>query len=255
MALHVNFSQATTNSTRPIFTKKDILFSIHIFIFIFIQNVLFCSISFKIVFIQTFLFIQFCFDSNLFSIEILKGLQSIHGLTEIITYLIRLVINSMALLCVIPTALRWRRERQIMSQLENLASRLHMTSPDITGSLSPAAASAALTRINDSMRRRSTARKRRLSQNNGYDNHGFIPIISQTANDPKHHQPQITLPIFPYMYHGMYPSQNEFNASIFGLDPSHIIGPMPTMQGKLTFVTAIEKSFQFNTLESLNLKF
>lgn len=158
------------------------------------------------------------------------GLQSIHGLTEIITYLIRLVINSMALLCVIPTALRWRRERQIMSQLENLASRLHMTSPDITGSLSPAAASAALTRINDSMRRRSTARKRRLSHTNGYDNHGFIPIISQTANDPKHHQPQITLPIFPYMYHGMYPSQNEFNASIFGLDPSHIIGPMPTMQ-------------------------
>lgn len=153
----------------------------------------------------------------------------------------------MALLCVIPTALRWRRERQIMSQLENLASRLHMTSPDITGSLSPAAASAALTRINDSMRRRSTARKRRLSQNNGYDNHGFIPIISQTGNDPKHHQPQITLPIFPYMYHGMYPSQNEFNASIFGLDPSHIIGPMPTMQGKLSYVAAIKKNL-FNPI-------
>ncbi|XP_055319857.1 uncharacterized protein LOC129577223 isoform X3 [Sitodiplosis mosellana] len=156
------------------------------------------------------------------------GLQSIHGMTEIITYLIRLVINSMALLCVIPTALRWRRERQIMSQLENLATRLHMTSPDIPGALSPAAASAALTRINDSMQRRSSARKRRLSQS-GYDNHGFIPIIQQSANDSKHHQPQITLPIFPYMY-GMYPSQNEFNASIFGLDPSQIIGPMPTMQ-------------------------
>lgn len=137
----------------------------------------------------------------------------------------------MALLCVIPTALRWRRERQIMSQLENLASRLHMTSPDIPGSLPPAAASAALSRINDSMRRRSSARKRRLSQSTGgYDNHGFVPIIGQSTNDAKHHQPQITLPIFPYMY-GMYPSQNEFNASIFGLDPSHLIGPMPTMQG------------------------
>lgn len=144
----------------------------------------------------------------------------------------------MALLCVIPTALRWRRERQIMSQLENLASRLHMTSPDITGSLSPAAASAALTRINDSMQRRSSARKRRLSHSNGYDNHGFVPIISQSANDAKHHQPQITLPIFPYMY-GMYPSQNEFNASIFGLDPSQIIGPMPPMQGKLLILLPI----------------
>lgn len=150
----------------------------------------------------------------------------------------------MALLCVIPTALRWRRERQIMSQLENLASRLHMTSPDITGSLSPAAASAALTRINDSMQRRSTARKRRLSQTNGYDNHGFVPIISQSANDAKHHQPQITLPIFPYMY-GMYPSQNEFNASIFGLDPSQLIGPMPTMQGELAVYYSIPYSQMF----------
>lgn len=117
-----------------------------------------------------------------------------------------------------------------MSQLENLATRLHMTSPDIPGALSPAAASAALTRINDSMQRRSSARKRRLSQS-GYDNHGFVPIIQQSNNDSKHHQPQITLPIFPYMY-GMYPSQNEFNASIFGLDPSQIIGPMPTIQGR-----------------------
>lgn len=137
----------------------------------------------------------------------------------------------MALLCVIPTALRWRRERQIMSQLENLASRLHMTSPEIPGSLPPAAASAALSRINDSMRRRSSARKRRLSQSAGYDNHGFVVSpMGQSNGDAKHHQPQITLPIFPYMY-GMYPSQNEFNASIFGLDPSQIIGPMPTMQG------------------------
>lgn len=152
----------------------------------------------------------------------------------------------MALLCVIPTALRWRRERQIMSQLENLASRLHMTSPDIPGSLPPAAASAALSRINDSMRRRSSARKRRLSQSNGYDNHGFVPIIGQSNSDAKHHQPQITLPIFPYMY-GMYPSQNEFNASIFGLDPSQIIGPMPTMHGKKINIDLI--SFHFYLID------
>lgn len=135
----------------------------------------------------------------------------------------------MALLCVIPTALRWRRERQIMSQLGNLATRVHI-SPEISGILSPAATSAALTRINDSIRKRSTAR-RRLSQAS-YDNHVFVPIVNHPSSDSKHHQPQITLPIFSYLIHGLYPSQNEFNASIFGLDPSQNCGPMPTIQGK-----------------------
>lgn len=100
-----------------------------------------------------------------------------------------------------------------------------MTSPDIPAPLTPAAASAAISRINDSMRRR----KRRLSQSSGYDNPTFI---GPTTTNSKHHTPQITLPIFPYMY-GMYPSQNEFNASIFGLDPSHLIGMPPPMQRKL----------------------
>lgn len=94
----------------------------------------------------------------------------------------------MALLCVIPTGLKWRRERQIMSQLENLASRLHMTSPDIPAALTPAAASAAISRINDSMQRRSSSRKRRLSQTAGYDNPGFVPIMNQSNGDTKHHQ-------------------------------------------------------------------
>lgn len=160
-------------------------------------------------------------------------------MTEIISYLVRLVINCMALMCVIPTGLRWRRERQIMSQLENLANRMHISAAHSAGippALSPVAASAALSRINDSMRRQSASRKRRLSQSSGYDNPAFVPITSQpNGNRPKqhHHQPQITLPIFPYMY-GMYPSQNEFNASIFGLDPSHLIGPMPHIHSKLT---------------------
>lgn len=137
-----------------------------------------------------------------------------------------MVINSTALLCVIPTALRWRRERQIMSQLENLATRLHMQSPDMPAPLTPAAASAAISRINDSMRRR---KMRHLSQSSGYDNPTFMGPSSH-PHTKQGHQPQITLPIFPYMY-GMYPSHNEFNASIFGLDPSHLIG-MPSMQRK-----------------------
>lgn len=158
-------------------------------------------------------------------------------MTEIISYLVRLVINCMALLCVIPTGLRWRRERQIMSQLENLANRMHMSAAHtaaISSPLSPAAASAALSRINDSMRRKSASRNRRLSQCSGFDNPAFIPITSpqQNGNGSKH-QPHITLPIFPYMYTtSVYPSQNEFNASIFGLDPSQLIHPMPPMMGK-----------------------
>lgn len=151
-------------------------------------------------------------------------------------------------MCVIPTGLRWRRERQIMSQLENLANRMHMSAAHNAGvpsALSPVAASAALTRINDSMRRRSASRKRRLSQSSGYDNPAFIPITGQPPSKHHHHQPQITLPIFPYMY-GMYPSQNEFNASIFGLDPSHLIGAMPPIHGKYDSITFILTSSQHN---------
>lgn len=151
----------------------------------------------------------------------------------------------MALLCVIPTALRWRRERQILSQLENLANRLQLTAPPNVGApLTPAAASAALNRINESMRRKTSTRKRRLSHQTGaYDNPGFVPINSAQQNGG--HQPQITLPIFPYLY-GMYPSQNEFNASIFGLDPSQIIGPPPPMPGKI-----FNHSIKFSLANSL----
>lgn len=158
-----------------------------------------------------------------------------------------MVINSTALLCVIPTALRWRRERQILSQLEHLAKRLHTQSPDIPAPLSPDAASAAISRINDSMRRR----KRRPSQPSGYDNPTFIgPPPTHHPNSKQGHQPQITLPIFPYMY-GMYPSQNEFNASIFGLDPSQLIG-MPPMQRKF-HILSIHIPLKFIHENNLNL--
>ncbi|TMW44179.1 hypothetical protein DOY81_010743 [Sarcophaga bullata] len=54
------------------------------------------------------------------------GLQSVHGLTELIAYLVRLVINCFALICVIPTGLRWRRESQVLTQLQDLATRLQL---------------------------------------------------------------------------------------------------------------------------------
>lgn len=166
------------------------------------------------------------------SIFFVQGLQSVHGLTEIISYLVRLIINCMALMCVIPTGLRWRRERQIMSQLENLANRMNMASPESLRSVM--AAPAALARINESMRRKSASRKRRLSQSSGHDNPAFVPITPNQSNgQTKNRQPQITLPIFPY-YYGMYPSQNEFNASIFGMDPNQYIGPQSLINRKET---------------------
>ena len=158
-----------------------------------------------------------------------QGIQSTHGLTELISYIVRLIINCLALLCVIPTALRWRREQEVLEQLQGLASRLQMSTP------SPSTPKVIqhhqqqqhhlhqlhnpqnihnpveLSRQNTS--RPSSKRKRRRS---GVDNPAFIV-----------HESQIP---FPYAY-GVYGSQNEFNASIFGLDPSYYIGTPPMPNG------------------------
>lgn len=150
----------------------------------------------------------------------------------------------MALMCVIPTGLRWRRERQIMRQLENLANRMHISAARSTGvppDMSHLAAPATLTRISDSMRRKSVPRKKRLSQSPGYDNPAFIPIANQPNSDGP---TQITLPIFPYIY-GMYPSQNEFNASIFGLDPSHLVSPTLPIRSKFNNIHQYFYNIQF----------
>lgn len=141
-----------------------------------------------------------------------QGLQSTHGLTELISYIIRLVINCLALLCVIPTAWRWRREQEVLKQLQGLASRLQLATPPPS---TPNANENSLTRQSS----RSGSKRRR--RHSAVDNPAFIVHESQVP--------------FPYSY-GVFGSQNEFNASIFGLDPSQYIGSYPPSNFNREFV-------------------
>ncbi|SPP73830.1 uncharacterized protein LOC117592213 isoform X1 [Drosophila guanche] len=126
------------------------------------------------------------------------GLQSVHGLTELTSYLIRLIINCLALICVIPTGIRWRRETQVLSQLQGLATRLSLQTP---------APSVPMTKADS---RRSS---QRLS---GFENAGY-QLCDETSGK---------LPLGPGMGMGLnnqcgnggsqaFGSQNEFNASMF----------------------------------------
>ncbi|KAJ6641564.1 hypothetical protein Bhyg_06504, partial [Pseudolycoriella hygida] len=136
------------------------------------------------------------------------GLQSTHGLTELIGYIIRLIINCAALLCVIPTGLRWRRERQVLNQLEGLASRLQLSTPPPT--------SPDTSQIGQFNRKKSGSRlSKRSRRGSGVENGAYIVHENE-------------LP-FGYSY-GVHGSQNEFNASIFGLDPSSHIDPYAQQQ-------------------------
>lgn len=157
-----------------------------------------------------------------------QGLQSTHGLTELISYIIRLCINCLALLCVIPTALRWRREQQVLKQLQGLASRLQLQTPvPNTPKANSVLSGSGLEhqqqhnevhhhqqqqqqQLEQLSRQGSrAATKSRSRRHSGVDNPAFIVHESQ-------------LP-FPYSY-GVYGSQNEFNASVFGLDASQYVG-------------------------------
>ncbi|XP_065081306.1 uncharacterized protein Rcd6 [Ochlerotatus camptorhynchus] len=138
------------------------------------------------------------------------GLQSAHGLTELIGYLVRLIVNCLALLCVIPTALRWRQEKKVLSQLESLASRLQLTTP------TPATPFNATTNGMNSLRasKRSQASRR---PSTGFDNPGYVPHETNSVDIVQQYT----------QYNNLYGSQSEFNASIFGLNPSQYIGPPP----------------------------
>lgn len=119
---------------------------------------------------------------------------------EIIGYLIRLVITCITLIAVIPTALRWRREKEVLNQLESLASRLQISNPTPT-----------FNRGIDSLRNSAKQMQLRARRANGFDNHGYLP--NEQSN---------TVQMYAFNPYG---SQNEFNASIFGLNPSQYIGP------------------------------
>lgn len=93
--------------------------------------------------------------------------------------------------------------------MESLANRLHLTTqlPDTTNH----------SEKNGSIRSlRSTSSRRSKLSDGGFDN----PVF----------HPQESTPIEGFMYptmNAMGSSENEFNASIFGLNPSLYIGPSP----------------------------
>ncbi|XP_030383326.1 uncharacterized protein LOC115630796 isoform X2 [Scaptodrosophila lebanonensis] len=125
------------------------------------------------------------------------GLQSVHGLTELTSYLIRLIINCFALICVIPTGIRWRREAQVLSQLQGLATRLSLQTP---------APSVPMTKADS---RRSSQRM------SGFENAGYqlcdetkIPLGGSQAQG-------LNLLNNHSAANQIFGSQNEFNASMF----------------------------------------
>ncbi|XP_055642974.1 uncharacterized protein LOC129779497 isoform X2 [Toxorhynchites rutilus septentrionalis] len=137
------------------------------------------------------------------------GLQSAHGLTELVGYLVRLIVNCLALLCVIPTALRWRQEKKVLSQLESLASRLQLTTPTPS---TPFDAANGMSSLRASKRSHASRRP-----STGFDNPGYVPHETNTLDIVQQYT----------AYNNLYGSQSEFNASIFGLNPSQYIGPPP----------------------------
>lgn len=138
------------------------------------------------------------------------GFESIHGLTELIGYLLRLVINVLALSCVIPTALHWRSEKRIQKQLESLANRLQLTTPLPDAQISSPMQGHVIIEKNQSGSVRSTSSRRSRT---GFSNLGFE---AQGERLPPVSTQDATL---------TSSSENEFNASIFGLNPSMYIGP------------------------------
>lgn len=132
-------------------------------------------------------------------------MESNHGLSEVISYFIRLVINCVILIHVVPLALKWRKEKKILKQLESLASRLQLTavapSPHYGGNYG-----------NTIPRSSKDVESEATRQENGVDK------VVGGLDNPGYNQS------YPYLHYG---SQNEFDASIFGMNPSQYIGPPP----------------------------
>ncbi|XP_067631120.1 uncharacterized protein Rcd6 isoform X2 [Eurosta solidaginis] len=123
------------------------------------------------------------------------GLQSLHGLTELISYLVRLVINCFALICVIPTAIRWRREAQVLTQLQGLATRLQLQTPPPSMPI-----------VKADSRRSSKRRQSSAFENAGYE-------VSEPAKINMNNSQAQGLNM--YNNNPIFGSQNEFNAAIF----------------------------------------
>lgn len=134
-------------------------------------------------------------------------MESNHGLTEVISYFIRLIINCVILIHVVPLALKWRKEKKILKQLESLASRLQLTAVTPSTNYSNYNNNNTIARSgkdieSDASRDQSDGAGEKVG---GLDNPAYLQS-------------------YPYLHYG---SQNEFDASIFGMNPSQYIGPPP----------------------------
>lgn len=106
-----------------------------------------------------------------------------------------------------PLAIKWRKEKKILKQLESLASRLQLTSTPATTNLgNNGTLHRAVNGMNGNCKDVESDSSTQDSNGivekcglGGLDNHGYIQS-----------------------YFG---SQNEFDASIFGMNPSQYIGP------------------------------
>lgn len=104
----------------------------------------------------------------------------------------------------VPLALKWRKEKKILKQLESLASRLQLTSSpqqaqgNFIGNYNGTIQRATTKDVVDSD---SSIQGSNMNEKSvgGLDNNGYLQSY--------------------------YGSQSEFDASIFGLNPSHYIGP------------------------------
>jgi hypothetical protein len=133
-------------------------------------------------------------------------MESNHGLSEVISYFIRLIINCVILIHVVPLALKWRKEKKILKQLESLASRLQLTA--VTPATNYGNYSNTIQRSAKDIESEATRQENNEKVVGGLDNHGYLQS-------------------YPYLHYG---SQNEFDASIFGMNPSQYNGPPPVNQ-------------------------
>ena len=104
----------------------------------------------------------------------------------------------------VPLALKWRKEKKILKQLESLASRLQLTSSpqqaqgNFIGNYN---GTIQRTTTKDVVDSDSSIQGSNMNEKSvgGLDNNGYLQSY--------------------------YGSHSEFDASIFGLNPSHYIGP------------------------------
>lgn len=95
---------------------------------------------------------------------------------------------------------RWHQDKKVRKQLESLANRLQLTTP------LPNTPNYSTTNEKNGSIRSTTSRRSKLSDS-CFDNPVFHPQESSPIDGL------------------VYPSDSEFNASIFGLNPSLYIGP------------------------------